>query len=89
MKVYEKIKEFNDAKHMTKEEIRNECYTLKYCPLDIEIEHGFIGDERFKKLCQRNKCDIKCLEEYLEMEVQGGKLCGEEIGQEKYQERNM
>lgn len=69
MKVYEKIKEFDDAKYMTKKEIKNECYALKYCPLDIEAEHRFIGDERFTRVCQKNKCDIKCLEEYLNMEV--------------------
>ncbi len=69
MKVWERIKEFDDAKHMTREEIRDECYTLKYCPLEIEADYEFVGDKNFAGLCEKNKCDIKCLEEYLDRDI--------------------
>ena len=39
-----------------------------------------------KKITEGREKDIRI---EVALEVQGGKLCGEEIGQEKYQERNM
>lgn len=66
MKVWEKISEFKDAKEWNKERIASECYMHRYCPVDIEEDNHFIGNKDF---CNTHKCDMECLNDYLDMEV--------------------
>lgn len=69
MKVWERIAEFRDTKGWDKERIASECYMHKYCPTDIEEDNGFVGDKRLTEHCISHKCDMECLNDYLELEV--------------------
>lgn len=59
MKVWEKITELNNGQ-MT--------IHLSDCPSAIEEEYHILGEKRFKRHCDIG-CGVKCLDEYLDLEI--------------------
>ena len=70
MKVWEKIKTYEDTKNRTKDDIKNIFYNNRYIPCNCEINYNFIGSVNLNNLCNECKQDCeKCVEKYLDSKI--------------------
>jgi hypothetical protein len=74
MKVYEKINQLKGT-NATMREIADWSYMNKICPvsinkdeLELDIEYPKKLKEMASGICVSRKCDISCVEEFLQME---------------------
>lgn len=59
MKVWEKVTELNNGQMIIH---------LSNCPSTIEEKYHALGERRFKRHCGIG-CGVKCLDEYLDLEI--------------------